>query len=86
MSECKWCDTHEGAYPDSDPDSRAMSVPVPKLENGVKVGIAYTVERHQCGDCVRTEQATIEKRRAIAAGVHDAEHKVTSALREAWER
>lgn len=66
-----WCDTHEGPYPDSDVDSQAMTVPVSKIENGVKVGIAYTVERHRCGDCVREERAAFEKRRAISAGQQD---------------
>lgn len=79
-----WCDTHEGAYSDADIDSRSMTVPVNKIENGVKVGIAYTVERHQCGSCVREERGAIEKRRALSAGAHDAEEKARAALREAW--
>lgn len=67
MSECRWCDSCDKPYPDSDVDSQAMSVPVPKIENGVKVGISHTVERHRCGDCVRGERTMIERRRAIEA-------------------
>lgn len=65
MSLCNWCDSCQRPFPDSDIDSQAMQVPVPKIENGVKVGISHTVERHRCGDCVRAEQQVIASRRAI---------------------
>lgn len=84
MSECKWCDFCHRPYPDSDIDSAAMSVPVPKVENGRKVGIAYTIEQHKCGDCMRDDRLIIDKRRAIAGGQHDAEAKLAEATREAW--
>ena len=62
MSECKWCDECNQPFPDSDVDSRALQVPVPKIENGVKVGISHTIERHQCGRCVRAEAKRAERR------------------------
>src|ERR1700753_452067 len=84
MSICMWCDFHQGPYPDSDPDSVPMTMTVPKIENGVKIGVAYTVERHKCGDCVREDQVINDRKRAIAAGAHDAEEKARQAIREAW--
>jgi hypothetical protein len=61
-----------------------MSMEVPKIENGVKVGVAYTVERHQCGECSRAETAAVEKRRAIAAGISDAHEHLDQAVRTQW--
>lgn len=84
MSICMWCDFCQRPYPDSDIDSVAMTVPVPKIENGVKVGIAYTIENHKCGDCMRDERRIVEKRRAISAGEQDAEKHLQNATREAW--
>ena len=84
MSICMWCDFCQRPYPDSDPDSTAMTVPVPKVENGIKVGVAYTVERHKCGDCMREERRTADRRRAISQGEHDAEKTAHAALRDAW--
>lgn len=84
VTTCMWCDFHQGPYSDSDVDSQSMTVPVPKIENGVKVGIAYTVERHKCGDCVREESALVEKRRAISSGAVAAEATLKTAVQHAW--
>lgn len=71
MSICLWCDLCEKPYPDSDVDGQAMQMPVAKIENGVKVGISHTVERHRCGNCVRAERRRIERQHELAAAVEN---------------
>lgn len=76
MSECKWCDTCHTPYSDADLDSQAIQVQVPEVINGIKRNI-MTVERHQCGRCVRNQQRQQEARRreldATVAGGEPAE-------------
>ena len=71
MSICLWCDHCERPFPDSDVDSQAVQMNVPKVENGVKVGISHVVERHRCWDCVRAESRRIERQRALATAVDE---------------
>lgn len=61
-----------------------MSVDVPKIENNVKVGVAYTIEAHQCGPCVAAEASVIEKRQAISSGAVAAEATLHTAVQDAW--
>lgn len=62
MSECFWCNSCERPYNGSDEDARAITVQVPRIESGVKVGV-YGVERHQCGTCTRNQNRVAEHRR-----------------------
>jgi len=84
VSVCMWCDFGQHPYSDRDPESVSMTVPIPKLENGVKVGIAYTIEEHRCGPCGKVQQEAAEKRQAIAAGRADAEVKLANAIDATW--
>ena len=72
MSECKWCDVCDTPYPDSDLDARAIQEHVPEIVNGVKRG-HVAIERHQCGNCTRKQNAQREARRAAIAATLEEE-------------
>ena len=79
VSQCFWCDDCQSACSDLDPDFRSMQMNIPRMENGVKIGMVG-VERHRCGSCTRQAEQVFQRRAAISAGAQDAEDKLKDAL------
>lgn len=63
MSECRWCDECDSPFSAIDEHARRINIEEPEVVNGVRRGIV-TVQRDNCGRCMRKREA---RRRAVDA-------------------
>lgn len=62
MSDCRWCDNCESPYPTTDNDARRIQIEEPVMEGNIRRG-SVTIERDQCGKCMRAQRRAQEERK-----------------------
>lgn len=67
MSECRWCDTCQKPFSALDDDARRINIEEPEIIGGIRRG-TVTVQRDQCGGCMRELNRRSAEARRLTMG------------------